>query len=153
MDRVVLMGGSFGGFLGFWIAGQPLGKKFKAIVSHAGMFDVYNLYGSDIADSWRALFGGYGTEAGNLKDTFDRWNPACFAENWTTPMLVTHNDLDFRCPLTMGLGAFAALQLKGVESKFLSFPDEGHFVLKPENSLHWHCVVIEWIKRFTGKEG
>ena len=151
MNRAVLMGGSFGGFLAFWIAGQPLAKRFKTMVSHAGMFDVYNLYGSDIADKWRIAFGGYGKETSHLRDIFDKWNPARHAENWITPMLIIHNDLDFRCPVSMSLAAFATLQLKGVESRFLNFPDEGHFVLKPENSLHWHQTVIDWINRFTAK--
>ena len=148
-NRAVLMGGSFGGFLAFWVAGQPLAKKFTAMVSHAGMFNVNTLYGSDIADSWRVAFGGYKTKPDHLKDIFDKWNPAWYAENWTTPMLITHNDLDYRCPMTMSLAAFTMLQLKGIESKFLNFPNEGHFVLKPENSLHWHRTVIDWINKFV----
>ena len=79
-----------------------------------------------------------------------RWDPAEHLANWSTPELVIHNSKDFRICISDGLSAFNVLQARGVESQFLTFPDENHFVLKPENSLAWHKVVINWINKFVG---
>lgn len=149
--NAVAMGGSYGGYLTFWIAGQPFARKFKALVAHAGIFSAQSLYATDLPDSWRVLFGGYDSNPGQVVEIFNKWDPARFAHLWQTPILITHGELDRRCTPAMGLVAFTAAQLRGIESKYLNFPDEGHFVLKPENSLHWHSVVIEWINRHTGK--
>jgi dipeptidyl aminopeptidase/acylaminoacyl peptidase len=85
-----------------------------------------------------------------LLDLADKWDPARFIKNWTTPQLVIHSSLDYRLTVAEGLAAFNVLQMRGVESLFLNFPDENHFVLKHENSLVWHQTVINFINKFVG---
>ncbi|NNL68163.1 MAG: prolyl oligopeptidase family serine peptidase, partial [Myxococcales bacterium] len=77
-------------------------------------------------------------------------NPAAFVDRWTTPMLVIHGARDFRIPETQGLAAFTALQRQGIPSRYLRFPDENHWVLKPRNSLQWHREVLDWLDTWTG---
>ena len=79
-----------------------------------------------------------------------RWDPAEHFEKWSTPELVIHSENDYRIAISDGIAAFNVLQTRGVESQFLTFPDENHWVLKPENSLVWHKVVINWINKFVG---
>ena len=84
--------------------------------------------------------------------TWRRWDPAEHLSHWATPQLVIHNSKDYRICISEGLAAFNVLQARGVESQFLTFPDENHFVLKPENSLVWHRTVLGWIRRWVGME-
>lgn len=79
-----------------------------------------------------------------------KWDPTQYLDNWQTPQLVIHNSKDYRICISDGLAAFNVLQARGVESQLLTFPDETHFVLKPENSLVWHKVVLNWINHYTG---
>jgi dipeptidyl aminopeptidase/acylaminoacyl peptidase len=81
---------------------------------------------------------------------YEKWNPIRSAAKFQTPTLVIHNQLDFRVPFDQGLEFFTALQLRGVPSKFLTFPDEGHWVLKPGNALFWHNVLIDWLHKYLG---
>lgn len=83
------------------------------------------------------------------REGYSKWDPAALVKNWATPQLVIHNELDYRLPVSEGLAVFNILQELGVPSKFLTFPDENHWVLKPENSLFWHETVLEWIDRWT----
>ena len=78
---------------------------------------------------------------------WSQWDPSRFTENWTTPHLIIHSELDYRLTIAEGLAAFHTLQARGVESQFLTFPDENHWVLKVENSLLWHKVVLDWISK------
>ncbi|KUJ22167.1 alpha/beta-hydrolase [Mollisia scopiformis] len=150
--NAVAMGGSYGGYLIYWLAGQPFASKFKALVAHAGIFNIPSLYASDVPDIWEVLFGGYASDPSQLIKNLGKWDLIQFVHLWKTPILITHGELDRRCPHTMGLAAFTMTQMRGVESKFLSFSDEGHFVLKPENALLWYRTVIDWMNRHTGKE-
>jgi dipeptidyl aminopeptidase/acylaminoacyl peptidase len=79
-----------------------------------------------------------------------RWDPAEHLDQWNTPELIIHSAKDFRIAIADGLSAFNVLQARGVESKFLTFPDENHWVIKPENSLVWHKVVLNWINHYVG---
>lgn len=85
----------------------------------------------------------------------EKWNPARpeLVKNWTTPMLVIQNDRDYRCAVTEGIGAFNTLQMLGTPSRFLHFPDEGHFISKPDNALEWHRVVFDWMNKYSGASG
>ena len=148
-DRAIAIGGSYGGVLINWIAGQPLGKRFKALVNHQGMLNLSALYGADVMD----IAYDFGGEIWEVRENYDRYDPGRFTQNWTTPMLVIHSDLDFRCPVTEGLAAFTVLKSRGVEARFLNFEDEGHWVLKPENSLRWCKTVLGWINRFAEVKG
>jgi dipeptidyl aminopeptidase/acylaminoacyl peptidase len=146
-NRSIELGASYGGYMGYWIAGHDLGKKFKAQFVHDGSFNTLSQYSSE--ELWFMQHDFNGT----LWDDFDnyaRWNPAAHTKNWTTPMLIVHNDLDYRLPIAEGLAAFNVLQAKGVDSKFLNFPDENHWVLKPENNLIWHKTVLDWLNGYVG---
>jgi dipeptidyl aminopeptidase/acylaminoacyl peptidase len=86
----------------------------------------------------------------NNREDWLKWDPSAYTHNWATPHLVIHSELDYRLTLAEGLAAFNTLQVRGVESQFLTFPDENHWVLKPENSLTWHTVVLNWINSHVG---
>lgn len=148
-SRAVLGGGSFGGYMTNWVAGQPLGARMKALFSHDGVFSLVNMISSDVPSFLDIEVGAH------LWDDPEKWNqytPSSYTKNWKTPMLVIHSDHDYRCPITEGLAVHNVCQMKGIESRFLNFPDENHFVLKHENSLQWYRTVLGWINKFTGVE-
>ncbi|TGO15431.1 hypothetical protein BTUL_0040g00390 [Botrytis tulipae] len=146
-DRAVACGASYGGYMVNWIQGHDLGRKFKALVTHDGVFSTLNQYTSD------ELFFPHHDFEGTIWDNpegYAKWNPANHVANWATPHLIIHNDLDYRLPISEGLAPFNVLQTRGVESRFLTFPDENHWVLKPENSRVWHKEVFDWINKYSG---
>ncbi|KAG9240364.1 dipeptidyl-peptidase-like protein V precursor [Calycina marina] len=146
-NRAVAAGASYGGYMMNWIQGNPLGRKFKALVTHDGVFSTLNQYSSE------ELFFPHHDFGGTLFDNregYEKWDPAQHINNWATPHLIIHNELDYRLPVTEGLSAFNILQLKGVDSRLLTFPDENHWVLKPENSLVWHREVLGWLNKYSG---
>ncbi|RDL36839.1 uncharacterized protein BP5553_06191 [Venustampulla echinocandica] len=145
--RSVALGASYGGFMVNWIQGHPLGRKFKALVTHDGVFSTLNQYSSEELFFPHHDFGGTLWEN---RENYEKWDPARHLENWATPHLIIHNELDYRLPIAEGLAPFNVLQTKGIPSKFLTFPDENHWVLKPENSLVWHKVVLDWINKYSG---
>ena len=146
-DRAVALGASYGGYMMNWINGHPLGRKLKALVCHDGVFSMGNQMSSDEQYFPNHDLGG---PVWIAQEKWDRWDPSRHTGNWSTPELVIHNELDYRLPISEGLAAFNVLQERGVESRFLTFPDENHWVLKEENSLVWHTVVLNWINKFVG---
>jgi dipeptidyl aminopeptidase/acylaminoacyl peptidase len=130
-----------------WIQGQPLGRKFKAIVCHDGVFSMAAQMASE--ELWFPFHDLKGP-LWKTPESWAQWDPSRFTSNWSTPQLVIHSELDYRLTIAEGLAAFNVLQARGVESQFLTFPDENHWVLKPENSLLWHKVVIDWINEHVG---
>ena len=141
-DRACALGGSYGGYMMNWIAGNwPDG--FRCLVNHAGLFDNRSMYYST-EELWFPEWdhGGpyHDNPAGHERD-----NPASIVLAWKTPMLVIHGALDYRVPYTQGLSTFTALQERGIESRFLFFPDENHWILKPANSQQWHAEVLGWL--------
>ena len=149
-NRAVALGGSYGGYMMNWIAGQPLSKRLKALVCHDGIFSMYNMLSSDITCPLKDDFGGY---LWQNKPGWDKHDPAQHTSAWSTPMLIIHSDKDYRCPITEGLAAMNVCQERGIESRYLTFPDENHFVLKRENSLKWYHTVLGWINKFARVEG
>ncbi|TLD06570.1 uncharacterized protein PgNI_08797 [Pyricularia grisea] len=147
MDRAVALGASYGGFMINWIQGHPLGRKFKALVCHDGVFSTLNQYASEELFFPLHDFGGTLWEN---REGYEKWDPAKFTGEWATPQLIIHNELDYRLTIGEGLSAFNVLQSRGVPSRFLMFPDENHWVLKPENSLLWHQEVLGWINKYSG---
>ena len=147
--RAVALGASYGGYMINWIQGHPLGRKLRALVCHDGVFSTLNQWSTDELFFPMHDFGGTLWEQ---RGNYERWDPARFTGEWDTPMLVVHNELDYRLPVGEGLAMFNVLQARGVESRFVCFPDENHWVLKPENSLVWHREVLGWINKFSGLE-
>jgi dipeptidyl aminopeptidase/acylaminoacyl peptidase len=129
--RSVALGASYGGYMMNWIQGHPLGRKFKALVTHDGVFSTLNQYSSD------ELFFPYHDFGGTLWENragYEKWDPARFVDNWATPHLIIHNELDYRLPISEGLAPFNVLQTKNIPSKFLTFSDENHVSLPYEKS-------------------
>jgi dipeptidyl aminopeptidase/acylaminoacyl peptidase len=141
-DRMVAAGASFGGFMVNWIAGHD--HRFKAIVSHDGIFNAETMaYSTE--ELWFEEWEHGGLPHTN-REKFLEFSPHLHAGAFRTPMLVVQGEQDFRCPASEGLSLFTALQTLGVESKFLWFPDEGHWVLKPANSQVWYANVLGWLR-------
>jgi dipeptidyl aminopeptidase/acylaminoacyl peptidase len=148
-DRAVALGASYGGYMMNWIQGHDLGRKFKALVTHDGVFSMTSQLASE------ELYFPFHDLKGPLwknPEAWREWDPSRFADQWQTPHLIIHSDLDYRLTMNEGLSAFNVLQTRGVESQLLTFPDENHWVLKPENSLLWHEVVLDWINAHVGLE-
>lgn len=147
-DRACALGGSYGGFMINWIAGN-WSKPWKCLVNHDGLFDTHAM-GYSTEELWFSEWENGGTPYDNPKG-YQAFNPVNHVAKWTVPELVIHGQNDFRVPLEQGLGTFTALQRKGVPSQFLYFPDENHWVLKPQNGLQWHDTVFNWLDRWTAK--
>jgi dipeptidyl aminopeptidase/acylaminoacyl peptidase len=141
-ERIGALGASYGGYMINWIAGNwP--DRFRCLVNHDGVFDsrmMYYVTEELWFPEWE-LGGPYWQNP----EGHEKHNPARFVENWRTPMLVVHGALDYRVPLEQGIATFTALQRKSIPTRFLFFPDENHWVLKPLNSIQWHEEVLEWL--------
>ncbi len=146
--RVGALGASYGGFMINWIAGAwPDG--FRCLVCHDGNLDERLAY-FDTEELWFPEWDHMGTPWEN-SEGYEKHNPVNLVKNWKTPMLVVHGALDFRVVETQGMSTFTALQRRGIPSKFLYFPDENHWVLKPHNSILWHETVIGWLDQWLKK--
>ncbi|CAG8027630.1 unnamed protein product [Penicillium salamii] len=145
--RAVALGASYGGYMMNWIQGNLLGRKFKALVTHDGVFSMTGQLASE--EQYFPLHDLKGP-IWKVPENWAKWDPSRFTEHWRTPHLIIHNELDYRLTVAEGLAAFNVLQLRGIESAFLTFPDENHWVLNPENSLLWHRTVLNWINKYVG---
>ena len=142
--RMGAAGGSYGSYMVNWINGHT--DRFKALVSHDGDFDLVSSYGAT-EELWFPEWELGGPPWANITD-YERWSPSRFAHTWHTPTLVIHGALDYRVPDTEGMQTFTALQRQGVPSRFLYFPDEGHWVGKPQNQIVWWDEVQGWLGRY-----
>ena len=143
-ERIGAAGGSYGGYMVNWILGHNDHPrvKFKALVSHAGVFNLVSMYGVT-EELWFPEWEFKGTPW-DSPDLYTRWSPHLFAKNFKTPTLVVHGELDYRVPIGEGFQLFTYLQKQNVPSKLLYFPDEGHWILKPQNSALWYNTVLGW---------
>lgn len=143
-NRIGAAGGSYGGYMVNWIEGHNRDPRFqfKALVSHAGVFNLASMYGAT-EELWFTEWEFKGTPWTNPQ-MYARWSPSMFVQNFQTPMLVLHGEQDYRVPIGEGLQLFTALQRRNVESKLIYFPDEGHWILKPQNSELWYNSVLGW---------
>ena len=140
------LGGSYGGYMVNWIAGQwPDG--FKCLVSHAGILDT-RIMAYETEELWFTEWENGGVPWDRqANETIERWNPVRFVQNWRTPMLVIHGEKDFRIPYSQSLAMFNALQRRSIPSKLVMYPDENHWILKPQNSIQWYREVHGWLQR------
>ncbi|KAL8710476.1 MAG: hypothetical protein Q9220_004908 [cf. Caloplaca sp. 1 TL-2023] len=150
--RGIAAGASFGGYMMNWIQGHELGRRFNALVTHDGVTNTLSDYATEELWFINHDFAGIFTSP-NETSTYYRWNPIAYYENWATPHFVVHSDMDYRLPVSEGLMLFNMLQVKGVPSKFLNFPDETHWVLNRDNSLVWHTEIYKWINYYSGISG
>jgi dipeptidyl aminopeptidase/acylaminoacyl peptidase len=146
--RFAAAGGSYGGYMVNWLLGHS--NRFQAYVSHAGVYDLKSMAG-ETEELWftRWEFGGMPWDN---PDVYQKWSPSNSVTQFRTPTLVIHGELDYRVPVGQGLQLFTGLQMQKVHSKLLLFPDEGHWILKPQNSMLWYNSVIDWVKEWTAKK-
>jgi dipeptidyl aminopeptidase/acylaminoacyl peptidase len=154
-NRECALGASYGGYMANWVEGHT--SRFKCIVSHDGMFNPESAYG-ETEELWfnEWEFKGkpwdyYGKP--DAENPYRKWSPMLSARNFHTPMLVVHGQLDYRLDVSEGYQMFTTLQRLKVHSKMLYFPDEGHWVLKPQNARLWYKTVNDWVDEWTGKAG
>ena len=143
--RVAVAGGSYGGYLAAWILGQT--DRFAAVVDHAGVYDLMAQFASD-ATYGRSL--NYGASPWEDPARIDRWSPSRFAASFKTPTLILHGERDYRVPYTQGLNLYGILTAKGVPARLVVFPNENHWILKPQAARLWWHEVFAWIGRYTG---
>jgi len=149
-ERVAALGGSYGGYLVNWIAGQwP--DRFRALVTHSGNLDERFAYFAT-EELWFPEWEHGGTPWEH-PEGYAKHNPVDLVKNWKTPTLVIHGGKDYRVVETGGFATFTALQRMGIPSRFLHFPDENHWILKPANSILWHDTVHDWLDRWLKRDG
>jgi dipeptidyl aminopeptidase/acylaminoacyl peptidase len=146
-DRECALGASYGGYMANWVLGHT--DRFKCIVSHDGMFNTVSTWGTT-EELWFNNWEFKGTPYTN-PGMYEKWSPRNAAKNFKTPTLVIHGQLDYRLDVSEGFQLFTTLQTMGVPSKMLYFPDEGHWVLKPQNSQLWYKTVNDWVDQWTKK--
>jgi dipeptidyl aminopeptidase/acylaminoacyl peptidase len=145
--RECALGASFGGYMVNWIAGHT--DRFKCLVSHDGMFNAESAWGST-EELWFNDWEFKGTPYDN-REMYRKWSPHEYAKNFKTPTLVIHGQKDYRLDVSEGFQLFTTLQMLGVPSKMIYFPDEGHWVLKPQNARLWYKTVNDWVDQWVGK--
>jgi len=145
--KMAAAGGSYGGYMANWIATHT--DRFKAIVSHAGIWDKNSMYATE--ELWFEEHDMQGTPW-SAPENYKRWAPMTYATalgKYKTPTLIVAGERDYRVPYTQSLEFFSALQRQGVPSRLVVFPDEGHWVLKPLNSQFWYKTFLEWVDKYT----
>jgi dipeptidyl aminopeptidase/acylaminoacyl peptidase len=142
--RLGAAGASFGGYMIDWILGHT--DRFKALLTHDGVYNLESEYGVT-EELWFPEWEFKGNPWDN-PEQYEKWSPHRYAKNFKTPTLVSHGELDFRVPIDQGLQLFTVLQRKSIPSKLIYFPDEGHWVLKPQNSKLWHATVLDWFDQW-----
>ena len=147
-DRLGAVGASYGGFSIYWLAGNHQ-KRFKALIAHCGMFNFESWYGT----TEELFFANHDIEGPYWENTPKSYSfsPHKFVGNWDTPLLVIHGGNDFRIPYTEGMQAFDIAQMKGIPSRFLFFPDETHFVSKPQNAILWQREFFRFLDEYLKK--
>jgi dipeptidyl aminopeptidase/acylaminoacyl peptidase len=146
-ERECALGASYGGYAINWILGHT--DRFKCLVSHDGMFNAESAWGTT-EELWFNDWEFKGTPYGN-RAMYEKWSPHQYAKNFKTPTLVIHGQRDYRLDVSEGFQLFTTLQMEGIPSKMLYFPDEGHWVLKPQNSQLWYKTVNDWVDQWTKK--
>jgi dipeptidyl aminopeptidase/acylaminoacyl peptidase len=148
-DRIGSAGASFGGYMQNWFAVNT--GRFKCLITHCSVWNFDSMYATT-DELWFDEWEHGGPPWGKNRASYEKHSPHKYAANlakFKTPMLVIHNDLDFRCPIGQGHELFTTLQRLEVPSKMINFPDEGHWVLKPANSTCWHREVFAWLKKYV----
>jgi dipeptidyl aminopeptidase/acylaminoacyl peptidase len=152
-DRECALGASYGGYMANWVLGHT--NRFKCIVSHDGVFDAESAFGTTEEDWFNIWeFKGHPWDYYGKPDAenpYRKFSPSLYAKNFKTPTLVVHGQLDYRLDVSEGFQLFDTLQMLGVPSKMLYFPDEGHWVMKPQNSQLWYKTVNDWVDEWVKK--
>ncbi len=147
-SRACAAGASYGGYMTYWIAGV-WNTPWKCLIDHDGVFD-NRIMGYATEELWFAEWENGHATVWQHPENYERFNPINHVADWRAPMLVIHSEQDFRIPVDQGIAAFTAMQLRGIPSEILTFPNENHWVLKPANSLMWHATIHDWLRRWIG---
>jgi dipeptidyl aminopeptidase/acylaminoacyl peptidase len=142
--RMGAAGASYGGYMVYWMAGHT--DRFKVLVDHDGVFNATSMAGTT-EELWFTDWDFGGNPYAN-RALYEQWSPLNFVKNWKTPILIVHSQLDYRVDLSEGYQAFTAAKRMGVPAKFLYFPDEGHWVLRPRNRRIWWGTVLDWLEAY-----
>lgn len=142
--RMAAAGGSYGGYMVNWIAGHT--DRFKALISHAGVYNLMGQFGSDVTYERVNNYDGAPWEG--KYDNINRYSPSFFAQHFKTPMLIIHGEKDYRVPMTQGLELYSVLKGKQVDARLVYYPTENHWILSPQNSIYWYKEVHDWLKRY-----
>jgi dipeptidyl aminopeptidase/acylaminoacyl peptidase len=149
-NRLGAVGASYGGYSVYYLAGHHQ-KRFKAFISHCGIFNLEAMY-STTEEMWFVNWdnGGAYWDLNNkvAQNTYKNFSPHKFVQNWDTPILVIHGEKDLRIPYTQGMGAYNSAVLKGIPAEFLFFPDESHWVLQAQNGILWQRVFFQWLDKY-----
>ena len=146
--RMAVAGGSYGGYLVSWIGGHT--DRYACIINHAGVYNLMAQFGSDITFHREISYGGTPWDG---RDEVLRWSPSQYAAGYTTPTLVMHGEKDYRVPYGQGLEVYGMLKAKGVPARIVIYPDENHWILSAQNSIHWYGEFDAWLARWIGKGG
>jgi dipeptidyl aminopeptidase/acylaminoacyl peptidase len=149
-ERMAAAGASFGGYMMDWFQGNT--ARFKTLITHCGVYNFESMY-AQTDELWFDEWEHGGPPWGENRTSYEKHSPHRYAKNFKTPMLIIHNDLDFRVPVSQGHELFTTLQRLRIPSKFINFPDEGHWVLKPKNSEFWHKEVFAWLAKYVPPGG
>ena len=151
--RTAAVGASFGGYTVFWLMGNG-GDRFACMIAHCGVFNLDSMYLAT-EEQWFVDWdlGGPPWTSPEVEADYRRFSPHRHVQNWRTPLLVIHGERDYRVPYDQGLQAFTAAQMMGVESRFLVFPNEGHWILRPQNGVLWQREFFRWLDRFCDPAG
>ena len=152
-NRIGAAGASYGGYMVNWILGHNNDPRFrfKVLVSHDGVYNLDSMYGTT-EELWFPEWEFKG-QPWTSPAQYTRWSPHKFAQNFNTPILIIHGELDYRVPIGEGMQLFTTVQRKGIDSKILIFPDEGHWVMKPQNSHLWFNTVLDWLDKYLEPSG
>jgi dipeptidyl aminopeptidase/acylaminoacyl peptidase len=143
---VAAAGASYGGYMAAWAEGHT--DRFACIVDHAGVNDLITQYGSDVTTY--SLTHVWGGTPWNNAEGMRRNDPMAYAKDFKTPMLILHGEQDYRVPYGNGTALYGVLQAKGVPSRLVIFPNENHWILSPQNAIHWNWEVQSWLARYIG---
>jgi dipeptidyl aminopeptidase/acylaminoacyl peptidase len=142
-DRMAAAGGSYGGYMVSWIAGHT--DRFTCLINHAGVYDLHLQFASDYSANRHYQYGGSPWEN---TEQMNANNPAHFAANFKSPMLVIHGELDYRVPVTHGLLVYNIYKNMGLDARLVYYPTENHWILTPQNSLFWYDEFYGWLERY-----
>lgn len=147
-ERLGAVGASYGGYSVFYLAGIHK-NRFKTFIAHAGIFNTQSMYGTTeevFFTNWDSGGAYWENENKIAQKTFNEFNPINFVKNWNTPIFIIQGGIDYRVPIGQSQEAFQAAQLRGIKSKFMLFPEENHWILKPQNGLIWQREFFKWLK-------
>ncbi len=142
--RIAAAGGSYGGYLVNFIGGNT--NRFKALISHAGVYNLMGQFASDLTYDRVKNYDGAPWQG--RYENINKWNPAFYAHNFETPILIIHGEKDYRVVVTQGLELYGVLKGKGIPARLVYFPDENHWIQQPQNSIYWYKEVHDWLNRF-----